>query len=141
MDRTLGEGGTDFLQEAFRTFEEGTEESIESIVSQTMEDRVRLQEARPRSSNSQSPQAVMKMRSLENAERAAEALRESWNLGEAPIASVTGTLEEQFIHVITIDNSSEKFDGIAAKVIDEKGEVKAAAVVTSGGLPGGKATA
>ena len=109
------------------------QESIESIVSQTMEDRVRLQDL------VQGPVTVnlpMKVRSLEDAERTAEALRESWNLGEAPIASVTGTLEEQFIHVITIDSTNEKFDGIAAKVRDEKGEVKAAAVVTRGGLPG-----
>ncbi len=112
------------------------QESIESIVSQTMEDRVRLQELIQGPVTVNLPKRCAKVRSLEDAERTAETLRESWNLGEAPIASVTGTLEEQFIHVITIDNAGEKFDGIAAKVIDEKGEVKAAAVVTRGGLPG-----
>jgi transcriptional regulator with XRE-family HTH domain len=112
------------------------QESIESIVSQTMEDRVRLQEIVQGPVAVNLPRRYVKVRSLEDAESTAETLRKSWNLGEAPIASVTGTLEEQLIHVITIDNAGEKFDGIAAKVTDEKGEVKAAAVVTRGGLPG-----
>lgn len=112
------------------------QETIESIVCQAMEERVKLQDLVQGPVKINLPKRLSKIRSLKEAELSAEKLRETWKLGEAPIASVTKTLEEQFIHVVTIDSASDKFDGIAAKVMDEHGEMKAVGVVTRRGLPG-----
>lgn len=112
------------------------QETIESIVCQTMEERVKLQELVQGPVSVNLPKESSKVGSLEDAEGSAEKLRDEWKLGTAPIASVTGTLEEQFIHVLTIDSLSDKFDGIAAKVVDEHGDMKAVGVVTRRGLPG-----
>jgi len=49
---------------------------------------------------------------------------------------VVGLLEDQFIHVFTIESSSEKFDGISAKATNDSGEVIAAAVVSRDGVAG-----
>ena len=48
---------------------------------------------------------------LDDAEHAALALREKWNLGIGPIANLVGVLEDHFIHIIEVD-ADETFDGI-----------------------------
>lgn len=53
----------------------------------------------------------------EDAERAAERLRDDWELGLSPIANLTETLEERGIKVVGLD-AHEKFDGLCAVVND-----------------------
>src|SRR3990170_4092845 len=80
-------------------------------------------------------QTGLGIRSVDEAEGAAENLRRSWNLGIDPIACMTGVLEDRRIHVLEIE-SGEKFDGMSAAAINEKGKTVAAAVVTRSGVPG-----
>ena len=112
------------------------QETIESFVSQALEERIRLQELVQEPIRISLPIKRFKVASLTDAEKAAAELRKLWKLGEAPIANVVGLLEEQFIHVFEIDAPSEKFDGISARAHDEEGKLKAAAVVSRRGLPG-----
>lgn len=53
--------------------------------------------------------------SAEEAEKAAEEIRKRWKLGEAPIANLTETMEENGIKVLALD-TDEKFDGLCALV-------------------------
>lgn len=112
------------------------QEAIESFVSQALEERIRLQELVQEPVRLSLPKKKYKVKSMDDAESAAEELRKLWNLGESPIASVVGLLEDQFIHVFEIDLPCDKFDGISAMAYDEDGQLKAAAVVTRSGLPG-----
>lgn len=111
-------------------------ESIESFVSQGVEERIRLQELSGEPVNLNLPYKKINIRTLEDAEGAAESLRNSWKLGQAPIANVVGLLEDQFIHVFEIDFPDNKFDGISAVAYDEEEQLKAAAVVSRKRLPG-----
>ena len=111
-------------------------DTIESFVSQALEERIRLQELVQEPVRLQFPQRRFKVESLSDAEKAAYDLRNHWKLGEAPISNVVGLLEEQFVHVFEIDAPSEKFDGISATADDEAGKLKAVAVVSRRGLPG-----
>ncbi|MFQ6117648.1 MAG: ImmA/IrrE family metallo-endopeptidase, partial [Candidatus Bipolaricaulia bacterium] len=72
---------------------------------------------------------------VEDAERVAETLRERWNLGLAPIASVVGVLEDHLVHVLEIE-ANEKFDGISAVAYDDEQRAVAAAVVARRGIAG-----
>lgn len=58
---------------------------------------------------------------VSEAERAAEKLRNAWNLGGAPIASVVDTLSSKGVHLIDVD-TERKFDGLAVIATDESGE-------------------
>jgi Zn-dependent peptidase ImmA (M78 family) len=82
------------------------------------------------------PKGKFLVASLEDAEQAARELRDFWNLGTSAIASVTGLLEDQFVHVFVIATASEKFDGISAVAKDEEGQMIAAAVISREGVPG-----
>jgi len=55
------------------------------------------------------------VRELADADRAAQGLRESWNLGIDPIPNVVELLEERGIKIIIVD-SEENIDGLAADV-------------------------
>ncbi|GGY73150.1 helix-turn-helix domain-containing protein [Marinobacter zhanjiangensis] len=52
---------------------------------------------------------------VDDIEKAAEDLRQAWNLGTNPIANLTETLEENGIKVVGIE-AHEKFDGLCALV-------------------------
>ncbi len=56
-----------------------------------------------------------------DADRAAQYLREHWNLGLDPIPNLVELLEERGIKVLVVD-SQESIDGLAAQVRREKGE-------------------
>ena len=108
---------------------------VEGLVRLALEDRVRLQELAPDQNRLDLPVQSLRIRSVDEAEGAAENLRRSWNLGIDPIACMTGVLEDRRIHVLEIE-SGEKFDGMSAAAINEKGKTVAAAVVTRSGVPG-----
>lgn len=115
-------------------FPKREQEKIESLVQQSLEERIQLQELIQQHPDTDLPIQKLTVKQEEEAEKAADDLRKLWNLGQDPIASVVNVLEDHFIHVFEID-ASEKFDGISAFARDGK-EVKAAAVVTRKGVPG-----
>ena len=108
---------------------------VENLVERALEERVRLQEMMGEVGTFNLPVRKFAVGSVEDAEVAAATLRERWKLGDAPIASVVGMLEDHLIHVIEID-ADEKFDGISAITNDRNGKPRGAAVVTRRGVPG-----
>ncbi len=112
------------------------QEAVEGLVTQALEDRVYLQELTMKADGSKFRVRSLPSTTPEDAEGAAETLRSKWNLGLAPIASVTDVLEDNFVHVLEIE-ASEKFDGNAAVAYSVDGQqVVAAAIVTRSGIPG-----
>lgn len=112
------------------------EKMVEGMVSQELEERVALQEKVGEPFPLNLPPHKYRVESIADAEVAATELRKYWELGTSPISSVVGLLEDQFIHVFTIDTASERFDGISAKATDDNGVVIAAAVVSREDVPG-----
>ncbi len=112
------------------------QETIESFVKESLEERIRLQSLFQGQAKLNLPVKKFRVERLEDAEKAAEALRKKWNLGEAPIANVIALLEDQLVHVFEIDGTSEKFDGISALAFDQEGVLKAAAVVSRNMIAG-----
>jgi transcriptional regulator with XRE-family HTH domain len=77
---------------------------VEGLVRLALEDRVRLQELSPERDRLDPPVQSFRIRSVEEAEAAAEGLRRSWSLGLDPIACITGVLEDRRIHVLEIES-------------------------------------
>lgn len=111
----------------------GEQSRVESMVVESLEQRVRLQELTGQEADG-IPAKSLRVSSVAAAEEAAARLRTTWRLGLDPIASITGILEDHLIHVIEI-RANERFDGISA-VATEGGKARAAAVVSRQGLPG-----
>lgn len=107
---------------------------VESLVVESLERRVRLQELTNQATDSDVPVKSLAVESLVASEQAAKILRSRWRLGLDPIGSMTGILEDHLIHVIEIA-ANDKLDGVSA-VAKERGKVRAAAVVSRQGLPG-----
>jgi len=112
------------------------ENMVKGMVAQALEERIALQDKVGEPFPLNLPQKRYRVATLDDAEQAAMALREAWELGTSPISSVVELLEDQFIHVFTIATTSEKFDGISAEATDDNGSVIAAAVVSREGVPG-----
>lgn len=107
---------------------------VESLVYQTLDDRMRIQDLIGQASGTNLPIKSYSINSLEKAEDAAEDLRQKWNLGLDPIYSVTDILEENLVHVLEIE-TGDRFDGISA-VAYQDGNVNSAVVVSRRGIPG-----
>jgi len=110
-------------------------ERIESLVSQKLEERVRLQELIGQTNGAAVPVQALHVKTVEDAEPRAREIRERWNLGLDSIASVMGVLESHCIHGVEID-AGDRFDGISAVAYDQEQRVKAAGVVTRCGIAG-----
>jgi len=113
----------------------GEQQRVESLVAERLESRVRLQELLGHTEDMNLPVQALEVNVAEDAEAAAAALREEWDLGADPIANMIDVLEHHFVHVIEIE-AGEKFDGISAVVRDQEQRLRAAAVVTRRGIPG-----
>jgi len=109
------------------------QEKVESLVRQSLEERIKLQELIGQTNGTDLPIKSIAVSSIEDAENAAEDLRGKWNLGLDPISNVTDILEERLIHVFDID-AGKRFDGISAVAYDDH-HVTAAAVVSRRGIP------
>lgn len=123
--------------EAYRKFArlgKRKQQQIESIIRRKLEERLRLQDLLGQLRDVEVPSKMWTARSLEEAEEAAGALRERWELGRAPIADVTSVLEDHHVHVLSIDVSDD-FDGVSVYAYDN-GTPLAAAVVYHQGRPG-----
>lgn len=109
--------------------------SLQAVISHTLEDRVRILDMLGQSNGSRIPIKSSKVKSLEDAEHAAEQLRDSWKLGLDPIQNVVATLEDNALSVLDIE-ANENFDGISAIVRDVKDHIKTVALVTRCGIAG-----
>lgn len=79
-------------------------------------------------------EAPFPVRELADADRAAQYLREHWNLGIGPIPNLVELLEERGIKVLVVD-SQENIDGLAAQVRRSRGEPVRVIIIRSG-VPG-----
>lgn len=107
---------------------------VENTVSGILEQRVRLQELAGQVDQTDIPVHALDAESMGDVEAAAVAVRNRWNLGSDPLASVTEILEEHRVHVVEIP-AADKFDGLAAVARNSRGAVVGAAVVSKQGLP------
>lgn len=105
-------------------------EEIQSKVAALLEQRITLQGFYKHHEPARVPFKSFPVRSTEEAETAANLLRDTWELGTAPISDVTNTLEEHLIHVLEL-KGTEHFDGLSATAVNESGEVVGGAVVSS----------
>ncbi|MBX3325188.1 MAG: ImmA/IrrE family metallo-endopeptidase [Nitrospira sp.] len=108
---------------------------IESLVTEVLENRVSLQAITGWPNGDRLPIHAHRISKIEDTERAAEELRANWKLGQDPISSMVGVLEDHHIHVIELD-AIDKFDGICAVAVDEATQTQAAGLVTSRGVSG-----
>jgi transcriptional regulator with XRE-family HTH domain/Zn-dependent peptidase ImmA (M78 family) len=111
------------------------QEQVQSRVAEAMQQRVRLQQIIGQRGDQHIPIQGLHVETLDDAERAAEQLRQQWNVGVDPIANLTAVLEDHAIHVVELE-ADETFDGIAAVARDGERRVLAATVVTRRGVPG-----
>lgn len=108
---------------------------VQATVELALEERLRLMERAVLDNGPGVPDERCMVATISDAETAAQKLRERWNLGTDPIASVIGVLEDHGVHVIEIE-TDEKFDGLSAVVLDQSSAIVCAAIVTRAGLPG-----
>lgn len=108
---------------------------VESFVSRSLEERVRMQRLIDPSSKVDLPVLGIPITSVEDTESAAEQLRSLWNLGVDPISSLVGILEAHCVHVLELA-TEDGFDGISAVAYDNDQDSVAAAAVTRSGVPG-----
>jgi len=107
--------------------------SVESLINSKLEDRVKIQDLLFSSSKPNLPVKHYKVRSIGDVEAISSDLRSKWKLGLDPIGNITELLENNFVHVMFIDNE-KSFDGISALAYDT--QLKAAAVVSKNNIPG-----
>jgi len=112
----------------------GDQNRITSLLTNELEQRVRVQEANG-FREIKLPILKMEIRSLEDAESAAQELRKLWGLGEAPIMSLVDEMESRLVHVIEVE-APESFDGLSLVAYDEKNKPVAVAAAVRRGVPG-----
>ena len=111
---------------------------VENRVALLLEERVRLQRKMQLTVENRIRVQFFPADTLAEAENAADTIREEWQLGKDPIASVTSVLEEHNVNVIEID-ADERFDGISLVAYDAEAKTPlpvSAAVVTRHGIVG-----
>jgi len=111
------------------------QESFEANLSQTLEERLKLQDYCYSNVSFDLPVHAYGVQNEPEAEKAAESLREKWKLGVDPVSDLTAVLEDHLVHVLELAGP-ENFDGISALVMDKHGKARAAAVVSRKGCPG-----
>ena len=111
------------------------QEQLQSFVAEVLEKRVLLLERMDKRKNLELPIQEFPVHELKDAEGAALALRQQWDLGIDPIANLVGVLEDRSLHIIEVD-AIETFDGISAVVRDNDKNVLSAAIATRRGTPG-----
>lgn len=112
----------------------GDQHRIASLLTNELEQRVRVQEANG-FHDVKLPILKMEVRSLEDAEGAAQEIRRLWGLGEAPIMSLVDEMESRLVHVIEVE-APESFDGLSLVAFDEKNKPVAVAAAVRRGVPG-----
>jgi len=113
----------------------GEQKRVESVIIQSLENRIRLQDLTGESNGALLPIRKLNVRKIADAELAAGTMRESWRIGQATIANVTDLLEDHLVHVLEVE-ADEKFDGISAVVLNGEDNIKAAVVVSRPAIAG-----
>jgi transcriptional regulator with XRE-family HTH domain len=108
---------------------------VESVVSQCLEDRVRIQTLIGQTKTDIIPWNQLRISSLEDTEKQANYMRMLWELGTSPISNVVGAFEEHQLCVLSI-KADEKFDGISALGCDSGSNILAGAIVSRQDVPG-----
>lgn len=108
---------------------------VKSVVTQYLEDRVRVQTLIGQGKPDFLPWNQLAISSLEDTEKHANEIRMLWELGASPISNVVGTFEEHQLCILSIE-ANEKFDGISALGRDTSGNILAGALVTRQGVSG-----
>jgi transcriptional regulator with XRE-family HTH domain len=111
------------------------QESFEANLTRKLEERLKLQAYCYANIHFDLPVHSYEVYCEADAEKAAESLRERWNLGVDPVADLTAVLEDHLVHVLVMDGP-DNFDGISAIVSDASENALAAAVVSRTGCPG-----
>lgn len=111
------------------------QETFEANLSRKLEERLTLQDYCYSNVQFDLPICFFEVNTEADAEKAAEALREKWQLGVDPVSDLTAVLEDHLVHVLEMDGP-DNFDGISALVQDASGKTRAAAVVSRAGCPG-----
>lgn len=111
------------------------QEQLQSFVAEVLEKRISLLEQMGDAPSLEIPIQDFPVHEPKDAEGAALALRQQWNLGIDPVANLVGVLEDHFIHIIEVD-ANETFDGISAVVRDNDKNVLSAAIAARRGTPG-----
>lgn len=114
---------------------ENEQNRIRSLVTETLETWINLQELMGGNLVLDIPVQSENIKKVDDAENVADRIRQKWNLGIDPIASVTAMLEGHNVFVVEV-KAKEGFDGISAVARDEDKKVKAAAVVSRCGIAG-----
>jgi transcriptional regulator with XRE-family HTH domain len=109
--------------------------TLKSRINQALEDRVRILDLMESSKDTSIPIKEFTVLKIEDAETAADKMREKWKLGSAPILNTTATIEDNSICVMNI-SANDDFDGICAIVYDNEGQVRTAALVTRNEIAG-----
>ena len=110
-------------------------EQLQSLVAEVLEKRVSLLERMGERNSVELPIQEFPVSKIEDAEGAALALRQQWDLGVDPIPNLVDALEDHHIHIVEVD-AIETFDGISAVVRDNGKSVLSAAIATRRGTPG-----
>lgn len=108
--------------------------NVESLVTSKLEDIIKIQDLLFHNSKPNLPLKYFQIKSLPDVETASVELRKKWKLGLDPISSITQSLENNFIHTISL-KSDKPFDGISALAYSQN-QLKAAAVVSKSNIPG-----
>lgn len=102
-------------QVEFRKLQRTAEKKIEAVREQTkdfLERYLELEELTGEMSMFKNPVKLKKIAGLEDVEKAAEQLREAWNLGKGPVLNVVEMLEESGVKVFETE-APEELDGMS----------------------------
>ncbi len=108
---------------------------VENLSQYALEERIRLLDMLGEFDETETPLKSFRINSVEDAEKAAEELRNWWGLGKDPIPNMVALLENKQIHVIEID-AAESFDGLSLRAVNDEGAKVSSGVVTRRGIPG-----
>lgn len=108
---------------------------VEALVCGMLEERIRLRNLLHEPVKATLPIKGFHVKAIGDTEAFAKELRNVWDAGLEPIASVTGTLEDHSVFVVEIE-ANERFDGVSAVAYDTEQNLSAAAVVSRRSLAG-----
>jgi Zn-dependent peptidase ImmA (M78 family)/transcriptional regulator with XRE-family HTH domain len=110
------------------------QEQIEGMLAEEVQKRLEVQERLGLGCNFLLKQQHVK--SLEDAESAANYVRDVWDLGTDPIGNLTNVLEQRGVFVLTVEQAPERFHGISAFAYDVSNKVCGAGVAYKDGTVG-----
>lgn len=111
------------------------QDRIKAFVAEELEKRVWFQDQIHEQNTIELPILGIEVKNIDDAEDAAQTVRDALNLGIDPINNLMSVLEDQGIYIIET-NASESFDGISTLARDSDGNLCAASIAVRNGTPG-----